>query len=575
MLNTLKNIVVYSLLLLTFVSCSVFKKTPNPDDDPRIKAFNFNFYFLEANKQKILGNYSEALQNYQMALGVDGTQAAVCYEIAGILNMARDYPGALEYAKKSVELDETDNEYYRILLAYVYQNNSMPEQAVKVYEDLLEENPADYHYYFEISDLLNGAGKSDDALKILNKAEKQFGITDMISLEKEKIYNQKKDYKNALAEIQKLTLAYPDNMRFKTILAESYVNAGDLEAAKKLYDELENTEQEDGIIYFSMADFYRLIGEYDKTFLLLQKGFARDDVDVEIKVQMTLSMLDNIGNDDYLITNVGKLLEILTITYPDNMLVRALSSDFLTFKGDYQAAQKEFDFILERDKNKFEIWEQALHVDFLLQDMPSMYKRGKEAVELYPNVLSLYRYYIVAAYFTENYLELTKAVDYASLLAVSDQELLIEFLGMQADAYHKIGEHQKSDSVFETILFKDSENISALNNYSYFLAIRGEYLDKALEMSSKLITIEKNNPAYIDTHAWVLYKKGDFTKALDFINQAILIDPENAVYFEHKGDILFKLGKQNDALEMWIKASEKGKGSENLNEKIETKKLIE
>lgn len=575
MLRTFKNTLVFALLAFVVSSCSVFKKTADKDDDPRVKAFNFNFYFLEANKQKILGNYSEALQNYQMAFSVDGTQAATCYEIAGILNMARDYPAALEYAKKAVELDKTENQYYRLLLAFIYQNNNMPGESVKVYEKLIKSDPGNIHYYFEISDILSSSGKSEDAVKVLNRAEKQFGITDIISLEKEKIYHKEGDYKSALQEILKLTEAFPSNIRFRTILAESYVNAGDMEAAKKIYDELENIEPDDGIVYFSMADFYRLTGEYDKTFLLLQKGFARDDVDMDIKVQMTLSMLQNLGDDEYLITNVGKLLEVLTLSYPDNLMVRALNADYFTFKNDYKSAQAEFNFILEKDKNKYEIWEQALYVDFLLQDMPSMYKRGKEAVELYPNVLALYRYYIVAAYSTENYQELVEAVDYASGLAVSDQELQIEFLGMQADAYHKLGDHHKSDSVFDIILFKDSENIQALNNYSYFLAVRGENLDKALEMSTKLISAEKDNPVYLDTHAWVLYKNGDLEPALGFINQAVEKDPGNPVYLEHKGDILFKTGKTQDALDLWISAAEKGKGSEYLDEKIKTKKLIE
>ncbi len=575
MFEKFKKILIFTLLVLVVASCSVLKKGPKNEEDPRVKTFNFNYYFLEANKQKILGNLSDALQNYQMALSIDNSQAAVCYEIAGILNMARDYTGALEYAKKSVSLDKTENQYYKLLLAFVFQNNNLFDESVKIYEDLIKTDPYSVHYYFQISDILISEKKYDDAIKILNRAEKQFGITDIISLEKEKIYQLKGDNKSALQEILKLTNAFPQNTRFKTILAESYVNNKDLEAAKKIYEEIESNEPEDGIIFFSIADFYRLIGEYDKTFLYLQKGFARDDVDIEIKAQMILSMLDNLGDDEYLITNVGKLLDVLKSSYPDNIMVRALNSDFLTYRGDLKGAQAEFDFILDHDKNKYEIWEQALQVDFLLQDVQSMYKRGKEAIELYPNVLAIYKFYIVAAYSTQNYSDLILAVDYASMLAVSDQELLVEFLGMQADSYHKMNEHQKSDSVFDLILFKDSENISALNNYSYFLALRGQNLDKALEMSTKLISLEKDNPAYLDTHAWVLYKRGEFEKALIEINKALDKDSENPVYLEHKGDILFKSGKTQEGFDFWIKALEKGNASENLQVKVRTKKLVE
>ncbi|MDD3740184.1 MAG: tetratricopeptide repeat protein, partial [Bacteroidales bacterium] len=537
--------------------------------------FNFNFYFLEANKQKILGNFEEALQNYQMALKIDENQASVYFEIAGILNLARDYSGALKYANKAVELDKAKNKYYLLLLAVVYQNNNLFDDAIKTYNNIIKLEPTNVYYYFELSDILLQQNKVEEAIKILNKAEQHFGIVDYISLEKEKCYHILKDNQSALQEIIKLSEAFPENQRFKTILAESYITVHDYSAAKKIFEELEKTEIQEGIIYFSMADFFRLIKDYEKMFSSLEKGYIKDDVDPEIKIKMTLSLLDNFGNDPFFVSRIENLLNILTSSYPDNLTIRALNSDFYIFKEDYKSAQNEYNFILSRDKNKYELWKQALYVDYLLFDMQSMYIRSKEAVELYPNVLEFYRYYIISAYSTENYNDVIEAVDYASILSVSDQVLLIEFLNMQADSYHKLGKHHKSDSVFDLILYKDAENLAALNNYSYFLATRNENIDKALEMSTKLIELSDNVPNYLDTHAWVLFKKEEYEKALNYISMAIEIDGENATFYEHKGDILFKTGDTEQAIKFWISASEKGNGSELLEQKIKQKKYIE
>lgn len=580
MIRQLKNTSFLFLLFLlgfSILSCSINKKQPkqNNDKDPRIQSFNFNFYFLEANKQKILGNFDEALQNYQMALKIDETQASVCFEIAGILNLQRDYSGALKYAEKAVELDKTKNKYYQLLLAVVYQNNNMYDEAAKTYNNVIKLDPENVYYYFELSDIFLGQNKYDEAIKILNQAEEKFGIIDIISLEKEKCYHLLKDNQKALQEIIKLANAYPENARYKTILAESYINVRDYTSAEKIYEEIQNAEIQEGIIYFSMADFYRLIKDYDKMFMALEKGYVKDDVDAEIKIRMTLSLLDNFGSDINFINRIEELLTILTSSYPENLTVRALNSDFLIFKEDYKSAQQEFDYILERDKSKYEIWRQALYVDYMLLDMQTMYKRSKEAIELYPNVLEIYRYYIISAYSTEHYNDVIQAVEHASILSVSDQALLIEFLGMQADAYHKIGKNNESDSVFNLILYKDAENLSALNNYSYFLALRNENIDKALELSTKLIQLSGSNPNYLDTHAWVLFRKEDYGKALDYINKAIELDSKNAVYYEHRGDILYKSGNTEQAIESWITASKNGKGSDKLEEKIINKKYIE
>lgn len=574
----LKKILIFSLcagLVLSFSACNLQKKTGKVKDDPRVKQFNFNFYFLEANKQKILGNYNEALQNYQMALNVDPKQAAVCYEIAGLLNLGRDYSAALEYAKRAVELDNTDNEYYLLLLAYIYKNNNLNAESLKVYEQLVKSHPKNIHYYFEISNLFQADKKYSDAIKILDKAESVFGVMDMISVEKEKIYHTIGDKEKALKEIVKLNEAYPGNPRYMTILAESYVNISDFESAKKIYDNLLNTNQDDGIIYFSMADFYRIIGDYDKSFELLGRGFTREDVELEIKVKMMLSMLNNLNGDSYLNEKVGNLMHVLVSTYPNDLMVRAVNSDFLLYMQNYEAAQKEYDFILERDKDKFEIWRQALSVDLVLQDMQSMYRRSKEATELFPNVLEFYQYYVVSSYATNNYKDASDAVDYASMLITNDQQMLIEFLSMQGDALNKLGEHHRSDSVFELILYKDAENIQALNNYSYFLALRNEKPERALELSTKLIALSPDEPAYLDTHAWVLFINSKYEDALFFINKALEKDQLNALYLEHKGDILFKMGSKNEALEFWKKAAENGGKSDKLNEKIMQKKLVD
>ncbi|HOZ30450.1 MAG TPA: tetratricopeptide repeat protein [Bacteroidales bacterium] len=577
LLKQIFKIVLFSVITFSVISCSVNKNTskPNNDKDPRIKNFNFNFYFLEANKQKILGNFEEALMNYQMALKIDETQSSVYYEIAGILNLQKDYSGALKYAKKSVELDKTNNGYYLMLLAEVYQNNNLFDEAIKTYKNIIKLKPENIYYYFELSDIFIKQNKPAEAIKTLDEAEKTFGIVDMISLEKEKCYILMGDTQNALQEIIILSDSYPENMRFKTILAESYINARDYESARKVFEEIEKTDIQEGIIYFSMADFYRLIKEYDKMFNLLEKGFVKDDVDAEIKIRMILSLLDNYGTDPYFVNNIDSLLQTLTSSYPENLTVRALNSDFFIFKEDYKSAQKEYDYILARDKNKYEIWKQALYVDYLLVDMQNMYTRSKEATELYPNVLEFYRYYIISAYSTEHYDEVAKAVDYASILSVSDQVLFIDFLTMQADSYHKLGQHHQSDSVFELILYKDSENLPALNNYSYFLALRNENIDRALELSKKLIELSPNEPSYLDTYAWVLFRNKEYEKALEYINRAIEIDKENAVYYEHRGDILFLSGDTELAVESWIKASEMGKGSDLLDEKIKNKTYIE
>ncbi|MDD2386875.1 MAG: tetratricopeptide repeat protein [Bacteroidales bacterium] len=563
-------------IVLSFgTSCSMLKgKSAKEKEDPRIKVFNFNYYFLEANKQKVLGNFEEALRNYTAAMKVDDTQSAVYYEIAGILNIAGDYAGAVDYAEKAVSFDNTNNEYYKLLLAYLYQNNNSADKAANVYKELIKLFPKKINYYFELSNIFMSLGDTKSALKILDDAEKHFGINEIISLEKEATYNNIGNFDLAIAEMQKLVNKFPNNTKYKTLLAESYVNSGKYDQAKAVYASIDEDQITEGIIYFSMADFYRTQKDFENTFKYLAIGIARDDVKLDIKVRIMLQMLDVMGKDNYIIGNIKYLIEVMTEKYPDELKVRALSSDYYIMTENYVAAQKEFDVILAKDKSKFQIWEQALQLDFVLRDMDKLYERSKEAISLYPNVIELYKYYVPAAYFTENYSDVDEAVSYASQFLSNDQMVLLEFLTMQGDALHKISKHHESDSIYELVLYKDAENITVLNNYSYFLAERDQKLDRALELSSKLIELlDVDNAIYFDTHAWVLFKNKQYDEALIFINKAINVDVKNPVYLEHQGDILFELGKIDKAVKSWESSVEYGNDSSIIKDKIKNKSI--
>jgi tetratricopeptide (TPR) repeat protein len=100
-------------------------------------------------------------------------------------------------------------------------------------------------------------------------------------------------------------------------------------------------------------------------------------------------------------------------------------------------------------------------------------------------------------------------------------------------------------------------------------------LDKAERMSGKVIERFPDNSTYLDTYAWVLFKKGNYTLAKFYMEAAIKYGGEdNAVMLEHYGDILFMLNKLEEAKQYWEKAKENGGTSEVLLQKIKEQKYI-
>ena len=148
---------------------------------------------------------------------------------------------------------------------------------------------------------------------------------------------------------------------------------------------------------------------------------------------------------------------------------------------------------------------------------------------------------------------------------------------MLGDAYNETGDFVNSDYSFDEALVIDPNNAYILNNYAYYLSLRGEKLEKAKRMSKKSNILVENNSAFQDTYAWVLYQAGDYKEAKVWIEKALSNAEglDRPVLLEHYGDILYKLDKLSEALAQWEHALNAGGEKTDLEYKIENKSLPE
>lgn len=96
--------------------------------------------------------------------------------------------------------------------------------------------------------------------------------------------------------------------------------------------------------------------------------------------------------------------------------------------------------------------------------------------------------------------------------------------------------------MFELSLKHNPENVSTLNNYAYYLCenpgkdAEADYR-RAEEMSAATIKAEPENPVYLDTYAWCLYRLKRYAEAKIYMDEAMrhLKDTEdNSDYLEHQ-----------------------------------------
>ncbi len=98
-------------------------------------------------------------------------------------------------------------------------------------------------------------------------------------------------------------------------------------------------------------------------------------------------------------------------------------------------------------------------------------------------------------------------------------------------------------------LYPDADQ--ALNYLAYLWAEADDNVDQAMDYVTRALKIEPGNAAYIDTLAWVHYRKGNYTAARDEMKKALEIMPDDPVINEHMGDVYDALDDPEKARHYW------------------------
>ena len=482
---------------------------------------------------------------------------------------------ALEYAGKAVKLDP-ENYWYRILYAQSLQKAGKITETIEEYKTLIKKDGGNVGLYFELAGMQLYSGKYKESIDSFNEIEKRAGITEELSIQKEKIYIKMGDVDGAANEVQQLIDHAPDNLKYQVLLADLYM-ANDLdEKASKVYHDILEKDPQNPYANLSLYDYYKKKGEKEKASIVLKKAFASIELDIDAKMKILLSYYDTKDRD--LKKEALDLCQILVKTHSREAKAYTIYADFLYQEKKLEGAKDNYLKAIELDESKLPIWNQLMFIESELQDNEALLRDSKKALALFPNQPLFYFFYGATNLQKKEYKE---AVEYLSIgkdYVFKNPPLLAQFYANLGDANHGLKQFLASDSAYEEALKIDPKNIYVLNNYGYYLSLREEKLDRAEELSAYCNELEPDQSNYQDTYAWILYKQGKFIQAKDWLEKALINGAaSNAVILEHLGDTHAKLQNLVKALEFWTraKAINDGSNSKFLDQKIADKKLYE
>lgn len=131
-----------------------------------------------------------------------------------------------------------------------------------------------------------------------------------------------------------------------------------------------------------------------------------------------------------------------------------------------------------------------------------------------------------------------------------------------------IQDREGSESDLRQIIQMQPEDSRALNHLGYMLADQTSRFDEALELLQRAIAISPDDPAIIDSLAWVQYKLGQYEDALTNLRRAFVAFPDHEVA-SHLGEVLWVMGREDEAIQVWQDALETTPDSELIKEAME------
>lgn len=530
--------------------------------------------FFDGLQEKLVMNYPEAFASFSKVLEVDPANDAAMFEL-GSIKFADNQLDEAEYLIRNAVTVKPENEWYWVLLADIYKKSNKIEKLVPVLAELSRIAPENEAYLYDKANALLLLKRVDEASVTYDEVEKRFGPSDELSSARQRILLQQGKSAKLEEELRKQITSNPQEIRNYIFLNEVLTKAGQREKAVQVLNKAKEIAPADAMIRLALADQFKALNQFDNTFIELKAAFNDPNLNIDEKVRIVLSFFPMFA-DMKARANANELTSIMVRVHPDEAKAFAVHGDVLFQERKLAEAKEAYIKALKLNDQVYQIWEQLLRIEISLNQFQDLIKDGQAALSIFPNQAALYLYSGIGFAQTGQH---EKAITYLNNtldIETENKEILMQVYSMLGDSYNALKKFRESDQSYLKALEIDPRNSYVLNNYAYYLSLRGENLEEAERMSRRSIELDPGNSSSEDTYAWILFRLKKYQEAKVWIEKALANGSgSNATQTEHYGDILFFLGEKEKAIEQWQKAKSLGSKSNTLDKKLNEKKYVE
>ncbi|MGN1376298.1 MAG: tetratricopeptide repeat protein [Prevotella sp.] len=530
-------------------------------------------------KQQTQGNYSSAYEFLHHCLEINPNASEVYFMLSTYDGILKGDSFALYDMKKASQLSP-DNTDYLERLGFTYIKTGDIKGAISAYEKLIKNLPERSDVLDMLTKLYASQKDYDRMIETIERIETLEGSSENTTLAKMRVYSLQGKKQEELKELKKMSEKHPNDLNYRVMIGNWLLQNGQPDMAFKEYEYVLNKEHDNSLAQMSMVDYYKTSGMISQADSLQEMMLLNVKTPADSKISLIRQIVDEnekSGGDSAQVISLFKKI----LAQPQKTSDMAeLYEAYMTLKHmpkDSIALIQELILNIAPDNIGARL--RLLQTEWDKKSFDRVLDLSKQAIDYNPGELAFY-YFAGMAYVQigddDNALVMLKK-GLAHVDNASNPILVSDSYAIMGDILFSKELEQQAFSAYDSCLQWKDDNYSCLNNYAYYLSEKGLLLDKAEQMSFRTVQAEPDNPTYLDTYAWILFKRKRFKEAQAYIDMALEQDGlSDSVIIEHAGDIYIMNGYTDKAVEFWEKALKLSeKNNKCLIKKIKLRKYVE
>ena len=560
------------ILLLTAVLALCYPlaaQTPR-DDSPELLYSDFYRRALCLEPLDAESELSPYLSHLWLANLADSTQASALSDIGFVLSQLGQPEQAQAYLMRAYRASHGDHLIGEPLARMALANQDFAT-AEEVITELLARVPDDHFLLILLQQAYRSEEKWDKAIEAGKKIvelsrDDPRQVSGLAGL-----YMQAGQQDKAVKLLEEYGKTHPGEPSTQTVLFYLYLSAGDYDRAGKALEQLRKQNKGSDVVRVAEVTYLARRERYRDGAKYILSQSRSEGIDPEQVESLIQTLYKESPSATEARREVVKVRADIAKLFPQTPQLRlGLSQDYLLL-GDTVAAEGILDRLVDDRVELVSPYVYFTDHYAAAEDTTNLRHYAEAGHEALPEE-GVFRLYLallaVNAGDTTGY---RRQLDDALTVVSTEDRFYPQLALLRADDLSGGGDFDAARPYYEAAVSQPLP--PAYNNYAYFLTEKSGTpadLDKAEKLARQAIKLEPDNGTYLDTYAWVLYRKGSSMLALIYIKKAIeATETPDPTLYEHLAEILTAEDRYDEAIEAWRHCLESGGDAKLVAQKVE------